>query len=285
MQKIMVGTLAVLMLGVGEYTALAQQKPSRGDIVLAQADQQTGGDPNLPRSGNADGRVGLMWSPYQQGQGVFVQLMPPYDNSGSPSLYLGYTEEGSYIKNQKDAKILIWKFPKGAQKGAITVAYNNIVDIPLDVLEKLDSSTKSLGLLSQVDVLIAKKGAAPGKQPVQVAQQQPKPNTGGGEIGEKGRNGGVADAIRGLGLQNRAGPQGIITGRNAEVTDGVLSFTDSTGTRVTMKVQPGGGSGVWLALSVDGKEGNDRIVNVQPNGNIVALPLDPALKARLQRPQ
>lgn len=105
----------------------------------------------------------------------------------------------------------------------------------------------------------------------------------GEKLGKRGATALVADAIRGLGLQNRGGPQGIITGTNAEVKDGLLSFTDRTGTRVTMKVQPGGGSGVWLAVSVDGKEGNDRIVNVQPNGNIVALRLDPALKARMQR--
>ena len=106
-------------------------------------------------------------------------------------------------------------------------------------------------------------------------------------MGAMARNAVAANG--GLGVQGPGtipamrGPQGFTTGTNGEVKNGVLSFTDSTGKRLTMKVQPGSGTGTWLAFNIDGKDGNDKIVNVLPNGNVVLLPLDPAVKAQMQR--
>lgn len=89
-------------------------------------------DPNMPPlSGPID--VPLSWT-YGDGTQPSVSFKIPADQS----VYLGFNENGSMIRNTGDGKIYYWKMTNfNITTASLTVAFKNYQDIPLETLAAL----------------------------------------------------------------------------------------------------------------------------------------------------
>lgn len=283
--------LQQLASSVEGYSAVDYLLEGDASVASSEPLSTPGADPNLKCChyvGSAIDDIAVHWD-YLPGLSTPEVYLPVTVNPDThPSDYLGFTSEGSFIRNPFNARVYVWKYRPGASEGRLAVRYANVLDIPLATLEQLD---RSLGENSQVKGLIARKSPTQEKPPAQPTS--PPANTGGGAMGATVRA--AVAGNNGLGLPNGGAspPQPAVAGDtvrgiNASVKDGVLSYTDAGGKRISMKVEPppgatsAGSTGTWLAYNVEGRSGDDRQAVVMGDGTVTVSPLDPKLRQMLQ---
>jgi hypothetical protein len=242
-----VAAAATIALFVLLACTVAQQSGPGSTSSPAAAGQNNKGpikDPNLPPiPGMTAPGVPIFWTYGGSTRPAVFFKLPPADGD-----YLGFDEKGSLIHNQANGKLYRWNL----KENSLTVAGNNLKDIPLDELAAMQNTDQT------VQYWLAKNGRGP-KQPVTAPQQQPpqNPDKSGGVFGD--------DPQKTLqGLAPAGGVPADITGKNASIKAGVLTFILPNGASskpyavVRPKImanapQSAGIAGMWIAMESGGK--------------------------------
>jgi hypothetical protein len=231
MQKTMVSTLAVLMLGAGAQAAPAQHKDagSTGADTTQQVQQSSRPDPNMP-SMYSPPNAPLEWS-YNVDPEVpliFLRgaLASPARAAGD---YLGFNDEGSLIVHPDNKKVYVWNL----KSFRLAERYETYKDVPKDVFASLRNPTGSIKEMQ------ARNKPAKPAAPVAAGNNPSPVNNGAGIFGSDARktlesalppNTVGAPAAEGAGFH----------GTGAAISGGVLAFTMVSGKKVTYKVvRPG----------------------------------------------
>jgi hypothetical protein len=251
------GTMALSALNGGSVANAQQQTRSTAGadgktIVVAQANQSD--DPNLPGVfGPPD--LQLIWSQVTHGYPQ-VSLNSPEEKSNHLAHYIGWNDQGSWIRSEETGKIFVWNL----QKKTLTKVYDNEGQVPQETLASMHNF----------------------KDPRMLANYKPAPNVPQQSEGPKpltpdtGRQAGYFGGAGKLPEAAMTTP-GAMAGSGAAVEGGVLTFTRPDKSRATYKVvrpkvmqgnpQPPsvGITGTWIAIE-DG--GNGIMFNVQADNSV-----------------
>ena len=220
--------IAPLTLAVASCM-LAQEADRK---ATAPADDRD--DPNLPGLASPAG-LEIQWSQYTRGYPQILLVSPRLEVSNSPAHYMGWNDQGSWIRSEDGGRVYIWNFAKKT----LTKAFDSEAQIPQETLATLHNF-KDKKLLANY------KPAPPAPRPA-----GPKPDT--------------PDTSRQAaffgGAGNAAQPfPGAITGSGAAIQDGVLTFTRADNTKASYKVvRPkvaqgaAGNTGTWIARQDEAK--------------------------------
>lgn len=248
--------VGALVLIVSACTPAQQGGPGSASAPGAAAQISHGQqrDPNLPEiSYNTDAPIDWIYG--DRGTIPVVQFKNPPDQG----TYMGFNENGSMIRNMGSGKIYYWKLKNSDIKsGTLTLAARSVQDVSLDTLAALQNPS------NVIRERLAMNGRGPmPKQPVTVAQNPPRqqppqnPDKSGGLFGDNPQK-----ALQGL--APAAGVPADITGKNASIQGGVLSFTLPDGARskpytvvrpafMANAPQAAGIAGTWIAMESGGK--------------------------------
>jgi hypothetical protein len=258
---------ARLLLG---YTVADSQPANPFHSALTAADRGTplaaSEDPSLPRLTPPEGPpfdTDIVWrygsgptpSVWKQGGGLINDL-------GEEWVYLGFNSRGSWLETPAGRDIYVWD---GAHR-RLTRVGDSMTDVPTDLANPSEYMRRYVSARQASPVPLATPALAGGDDPLQAAGLVP------GHPGPSSFAPSVGDASSGSG---------------AQLHNGVLSFTDVSGAKVSLKVRrPAfaqgpqfaamGSAGMWIWLSDDQQQA--RVVNVLPNGN-VTLTVIPAQNA------
>jgi hypothetical protein len=224
-----VAVVAVVALALGSCAMNAQQQqPQQGGEI---------DDPNLPGVfGPPD--LQLIWSQVTHGYPQ-VSLNSPEEKSNHLAHYIGWNDQGSWIRSEETGKIFVWNLARKT----LTKVYDNEGQIPQETLASMHNF----------------------KDPRMLANYKPAPNVPQQSEGPKpvapdtsrqaaffGGPGKLPDAAMTT--------PGAITGSAAAVEGGVLTFTRPDKSRATYKVvRPkvaqgaNGNTGAWIAMEDGGK--------------------------------
>jgi hypothetical protein len=216
-------------------------------VVAAQINRGPQQDPNLPVI-TFETNAPITWNYNGTSSVPSVSFKNPADEG----VYLGFNENGSMLLNQGKGNVYYWKLtdPK-TMTGTLTEAFKSFKDIPLDTLAALQNP----GTVAKA--LLAKNGRGP--KPVTPPQQQPpqNPDKSGGLFGDRPQ-----ETLQGL--APAAGVPADITGNNASIKSGVLTFILGDGSKskpytvvrpafMANTPQAAGIAGTWIAMESGGK--------------------------------
>jgi hypothetical protein len=219
--------------------------PANSPAAAEQINRGLQHDSNFPPlTSQTEFNVPLTWSYHSATRPTVYFKNPAADGD-----YLGFNDQGSMVQNQGNGKVYLWNL----KENSLTLVANNVNEIPVAVLQSLKNTDEEVGYL------LAKRGIAPKTQPVTVAGggNPPPPKTSANPFGPDAGN-----AL--AGLAPAGGMPADITGKNASIQGGVLTFTlaDGAKSKPYTVVRPGfmanapeaaGVTGTWIARENGGK--------------------------------
>ena len=197
---------------------------------------------------------------------------------------MGFNENGSMIRNTGSGKIYYWKLKNSdIRSGTLTEAAKSVQDVSLDTLAALQNPSNVI----RERLAMNGRGPTP-KQPVtqNPPRQQPpqNPDKSGGLFGD--------DPQKTLqGLAPAAAVPADITGKNASIQGGVLTFTLADGARskpytvvrpafMANTPQAAGIAGTWIAMESGGKA---MMFNVLADNTVTGKEISPQVVQMLMQ--
>jgi hypothetical protein len=245
---------------------------SSSPVATGQVNKGLQKDPNFPPlSGMNDGPI--YWTYHTATRPEVHFKIPAADGA-----YLGFDDKGSLIQNQGNGKVYRWNL----KENSLTVVANRFVEVPLDELAGLKNTDQTL------QYYLAKngKGPMPEQPPVPVAQNpSPKPPQANSPFGP--------DAGSALAALIPSGASAAdITGKNASIKAGVLTFilADGTKSKPYTVVRPkimanasqsdAGIAGTWIAMESGGKA---MMFNVRADNTVTGKEISPQVVQMLMK--
>jgi hypothetical protein len=227
-------------------------------------------DPNFPPlTGMNDPGVPIYWT-----NGNATKPVVHFKNPASDVEYLGFNEKGSMLRNMGNGKVYRWNL----KENSLTVVANSYKEIPLDELASLQNAPDS------VKYYLAQHGRT--AQPATVPQQPSpqNPDKSGSVFGD--------DPQKTLqSIVPAVGVPADITGKNASIKGGVLTFILADGTKskpytvvrpafMANTPQAAGLAGTWLAMEDGGKA---MMFNVRADHTVTGKEISPEVVQMLMQ--
>ena len=240
-------------------------------------------DPNLPPP------IGMNDAPIYWGYGdgtVPSVSFRGYPFSKDPinqgdGVYLGFNENGSLLLDQGNSKLYYWKLTDtNSFAGTLTLALalKSYRDVPLDLLASLQNPS------STVTETLAEGGKGPKPAAIPQPQIAQNPDKSAGLFGNNPQK-----TLQGL--APAPGSPVEITGKNASVQGGVLTFSLADGSRskpykvarpafMANAPQAPGVAGTWIAMEDGGK---GMMFNVQGDNSVTGKEISPQVVQMLMQ--
>lgn len=234
------------------------QNPDKSGGIIGDKPQK---DPNFPPlTSMNDPSVPIYWT-----VGNATKPVVHFKNPASDVEYLGFNEKGSMIRNMGNGKVYRWNL----KENSLTVVANSYKEIPLDELASLQNAPDS------VKYYLAQHGRT--AQPATASQQQPQ----NPDNHQEARQVPVP----------AAGVPADITGKNASVKNGVLTFNLADGTKskpytvvrpafMANTPQAADVAGTWIAMEDGGKA---MMFNVRADHTVTGKEISPEVVQMLMQ--